>query len=321
MALPAANIEEAKGDENAPLIPPHEVKRRTLTGSWLSPLEQPRRVEPLASGPLPTDSRHKKFIAAAALTLDRITEENNSFFGELPERSFEVHPLQATYPGSGRVLTETLSRSLTNAPIGVPAPILPETVIASIARTKEGTVKAGALRYTWLEKGTLFRDGERGEKEERREEVFTYSARHHSKLEQFHDVRRPVFCINVKADVGEFLDLRLISILNTERSFLDEASKRFSKEGDSFCGLSCIDHAGRVFIDEKIVRRAAFHYSRFQQERLFQRTPLGPNTRGIADDIRLAHFIVMRSHLPELRFKDGRFDANSPGGEEDKWQI
>lgn len=317
MGLPARTngIQEEKSGIKAPIFPPHEVQRRTETGSWLSPLEQPKKVQPEVPNFLPSDSRHKKFIAAAAVALDKLTDENNSFFGELPERSFEAHPLQATYPGSSRVLTETLSRSVSSAPVGIPVGIHPETVIASLARTKEGSVKAGALRYTWLEKGSISRE------DLRREDVFTYSVRHHSKLEQFHDVRRPVYCINVKADVGDFLDLRLIAILNTERPFLDQAAKTFSKAGDSFSGLSCVDHSGRIFIDERVVRRAAFHYSRFQQERLFQRTPLGASTRGISDDVRFAHFIVTRSHLPELVFQNSRFEAAFQKNEETQWRI
>lgn len=317
MGLPAtdSNDQEEKGGASASFFPPHEIQRRTETASWLSPLEQPRKVQPQTPNFIPTDSRHKKFIAANAVSLDKLTEENNSHFGEAPERSFEAHPFQATYPGSSRVLTETLSRSVSNAPVDIPVGILPETVIASLARTKEGCVKAGAIRYTWLEKGFLYRE------DDRREDVYTYCIRHHSKLEQFHDERRPVYCINVKADIGDFLDLRLIAILNTERPFLDYAAKVFSKEGDAFSGLSCVDHTGRIFIDERIVRRAAFHYSRFQQERMFQRTPLGPSTRGIADDIRFAHFIVTRSHLPELGFRNGKFEAMFRRSEDTQWQT
>ena len=297
------------------------VRYKNETGTWLSPLEQPRPNEQARQPGPPRDSQHRRFVASAALHLDEIADENARHFGETLRKTFEAYPL---FPGlsASSVNEDCLHRSVDNCPVKVPWEIFPETAQANVVRDKEsGDPLAGSVRYAWLERGALMQD------KVVHEGIYTYQVRHHSKLEPFHEMRRPVYCINLKTDYGDLLDLRVVALVNTEMPFLNAAARRFARESDFFEGLPVVDHAGRLLVDERVIRRAAYHYAEYQRS-LFERLQMAsdrnevPSLRQPAasapEHIRYAHFLVFRSHLPELSFdkKSGTYALTIPTDDE-----
>ncbi len=289
------------------------VRRKNETGTWLSPIEQPNPASATASAPKPpSDGQHRRFIASAAHHLEEITAENATHFGEPLSSTFESYPL---LPGNNakKPDAECVRRSVNNCPLHIPSEILPQTVQSSVTREKHSSeILAGSMRYAWLERGSLLQNTvvHQG--------IYTYQVRHHSKLEPFHEMRRPVYCINLKTDYGDLLDLRVVALVNTEMPFLNAAAANFARKGDAFNGLPVVDHAGRLLVDERVIRRAAYHYADYQRS-LFERAKETSAKHEILsftqppantpDHIRYAHFLVFRSHLPELNFdkKNGSY--------------
>ncbi len=271
------------------------IQQKNRTGTWLSPLEQPKpTINSSDMCGTPKDSKHRRFIASLALNLDSLLNENRQQFGEPVLETFRKYPFFSTNDKSHGVSEEALTRSILNSPIHIPWKIPREIAYAALFRSTEGKPYAASVRYTWLEAGHLHRGNTRIEN------IFAYQIRHHTKLEAFHDVGRPVYCVNLKFDDIEPLDLRLLAVLTTELPFLDAACRFLSRKEDAFNGLYVVDHENRIFVDEKIVRRAAYFYSNFQRtqskEKLYNESPEIPLS------IRYSHFIVARSHLPEFRY-------------------
>lgn len=274
---------------------PLEVLERNRTATWLSPLAQPE-VRTASNSKVPTDTTLRKFIGKAALSLEDLVKENIAYFGEIPEESFNAYPLVTTSEKSAAAIPETVRRSIGNAPIQIPWTIPQECVSPSLHRsTTTGLPQAGTLRYSWLERGFLSNEGSKIH-----EGIYTLQVRHHTKLEAFHEMRRPVYCINLKSDSGDFVNLRMLMLLHTELPFLSRAALHFTRKEDFFGGLPVIDHHGRSFVDDRIIRRAAFCYAEFQRIRLLEGAPIGSANESLSDELLYAHFLVFRSHLPEL---------------------
>jgi hypothetical protein len=274
---------------------PIEVSVRNKTATWLSPLPQPSAYA-APNSQVPSDSTLRKFIGKTAMSLENLVNENVAFFGEIPEKSFNAYPLIAAKGRSDEAVPETVERSVSNSPINVPWEIPSECVTPSLQFSPTtGMPQAGTLRYTWLERGFLCRDDEKIH-----EGVYSLQIRHHSKLEAYHEMRRPVYCINLKSDSGDFVNLRLLMLLHTEMPFLTRAAKHFTRKGDFSGGAPVVDHHGRCFVDDQVIRRAAFCYAEFQRIRLIEGKPIGTSDEPLSDELRYAHFLVFRSHLPEL---------------------
>ncbi len=288
-------------------FPKAEIRRKDETGTWLSPIEQPAGPpgmvppEPAA----PADSRHRKYIAAFAGNLAQLVVENRDGFKEPLEETYRKQSFEPVLvSGSRQAKPEVLKRSTHNCPIKIPVSIPRERAIASAILNARREAVAGALLYTWTENGWI-RQGR-----VRQENMFLLQIRHHTKLEIFHDMERPVFCINAITFGPDSVDLRIMAIVKSEMSFLERAAAFFRREWDAYSGLPVVDHAGRVLIDERIIRRAGYYYTQYQRE--LNPDQLYRDNAEIKDAIRLAHFIVFRAHMPELSYNAARksFEMN-----------
>lgn len=278
-------------------LPKEEVQERSLRGTWLSILDQPQpRSGRRDELPVPVDARQRNYIRSAAFSRDSVAAENERHRGAGPGEIFKIYPFLTIAPETRKTEPRILRRSVRNVPLSIPCEILPEMCVPTVRRDKRGMPDSGSLRYCWLEKGVLAVDGVN------EEYCFTVQIRHHTRLEAHHDHVRPVYCINFKTDFEPFLDLRLVAIVTTEFPFLESAAAAFARAGDAFAGKPVVDRQGRVLLDERVIRRAAFTYGEHQRDAL--RGPVA----GLSDEIRRAHFLVWRSHFPELRFRPEQGD-------------
>lgn len=278
-------------------IGPEEIKEKNRTGTWLSPLQQPEATAGAVAceKKAPSDPRHRKFIGSLAECLDEIVEENKRTFGEPLEESFKAAGLNPRVaPERHDVNPEAFVRSARNCPLTIRDAIELSGVYTSLVVAENGVPRAAALLYTWIEKGFI-RQGRVVHHHE-----FLVQVRHHTRLESFHDVHRPVYCVNLKTAGSELLDLRVMAIIKSEMPFLEAAARQFGKDRDHFEGLPVVDHEGRVLIDERIVRRAAWEYSQYQ--RSIDPGQLYENEELLPERVKYAHFIVLRAHMPELNF-------------------
>ena len=272
---------------------PEEISYREEHGTWLSPMAQPSASQGRvpSEGSAPADKCHRRFVAKLAKDLYGIVTENKEHFGETIIESFKAYGFVACSSVSKKAVNEdALQRSLKHAPIAVPVKIFPETVVSTMD-CRQGQPVSSALTYTWTEKGWV-KQGRI-----KHEAILLVQVRHHTKLQSSHEMRRPVYCVNIKS-YGEMpFDLRVMAIVKSEMPFLEAAAQAFSGPRDAFQGLPIVDHQGRALLEERIVRRAAFHYSNFQNS-------IKPGNlydeNKVPELIRYAHFIVSRSHLPEL---------------------
>ncbi len=272
-------------------------KRKNLLGTWLSPIPQPAiRSQPFTLAPT-VDAVLRKYLGECALALEELVKESIVAFGVTPSESFAKTPLPAALQGKGTVTKAALSYSTSRCPLKAPWEILPETAVPSLQREKiTQNPQAGSVKFGWIERGTLSLH------DEVHSGIYSYQVRHHTKLEAFHDIDRPVFCINLKTECADLLDLRLISLLHTEFAFLTAAAKHFSTREDAWNGSPVIDKKGRVFVDERIVRRAGYHYTNYQRSLYdtVRQSPFAVNDSNLPLETRYAHFLIFRSHLPQL---------------------
>ena len=287
-----------------------DVTSRNRLGTWLSPLPQPLTTAacdaPLAGAPgraqtatAPRDSVHRRYLHTLARTQSSFVSENQRFYCEPPSETFRAYPLfataatQANSP-SNCVDPDTLARSQQNAPITCPYPIRPQAARARLERSQSGRAVAGALAYGWAEELSLAHESAT---------LMYIQVRQHTKLESYHDIRRPVYCINAQSCDQRALDLRLIAIIFTEMAALNAAAQEFARSEDFFGGIPVLDQHGRVWLDDRIVRRAAFHYSQHQivrpHDQLYRQEDI------IDDQLKRSHFLVLRSHLPEFAAPKG----------------
>ena len=271
-----------------------ETRQRQTNGTWLSPVAQPSTAPGMVpcETNAPSDERHRAFIASAATNLRGIVEEGEAAFMQPVEESYHAHGFAPAVEGTRAPKPEALTRSVRNCPIRIPVSPGEGEAIASLARDAQGKPFAAALLYTWTEAGHI-RQGRLISKD-----IFLIQVRHHTKLESHHDIDRPVYCINLKRFGEDCIDLRVMAIVKSEMPFLEAAAQAFSKEGDAYGGLPVVDHAGRVLIDERIVRRAGYCYSQYTRD-------LEAGALYAADltaQQRMAHYLVMRAHLPELSY-------------------
>ena len=282
-----------------------DVTNRNRLGTWLSPLPQPSiadcTVAALAAEPTgaaiaraPRDSVHRRYLRMLAHTQTSFVKENQRYYCEPPSDAFRAYPLFATAlsqnsSSASGADPETLNRSQKNAPITCPFPIRPQAARAKMVRAKNGRALAGALSYGWAEELKLNAGNS---------ELMFIQIRQHTKLESYHDIRRPVYCINAQSCDQRALDLRLVAIIFTEIELLSAAAAEFALPGDYANGAAVFDQHGRVWLDDRIIRRAAFHYS--QHQVLRQQNQLYKDEDGINDRLKRAHLLVLRSHLPEI---------------------
>lgn len=290
-----------------------EIQRKDETGTWLSPIEQPHpsvgMVPPETMAP--SDVRHKKFIVSFAGNLAQLVEENRSSFKQPLEETFQKRKFEPVLtPGTRQARPDILERSIQNCPLRIPVNIPQDSAVASVVLNAQRQPVAGALLYTWTEEGWI-KQGR-----VREENLFLMQVRHHSKLEIFHDMERPVFCINAMTFGPESIDLRVMAIVKSEMAFLEQAAALFRRECDAYAGLPVVDHEGRVLLDERIVRRAGYYYSQYQRD--LKAEALYADNEQIQGAVRMAHFIVFRAHLPELAYNPSRkaFEAALSTAEE-----
>jgi len=272
-----------------------EIAYKNKHGTWLSPISQPEAVQgfipPQPS--VPKDKRYKNFLGSLAKNLEQVVLENKQHFKEPLEKRVEVHDFNPCEEATPRRLrTAILKRSLENSPIEIPVSIQEEEVIVSLVKNEHKQPIAGALLYTWTEKGWI------SQGRMKYENIFLIQLRHHSKLEPLHDNDRPVYCLNLKSFGFDSVDLRVMAIIRSEMKFLEAAVQPFKRKGDAFEGLPVLDHKGRVLIDERIVRRAGYLYSQYQRD--LEQGRLYEYSEDLTEQVRLAHFIVLRAHFPEL---------------------
>ncbi|NMC64322.1 MAG: hypothetical protein GYA55_14250 [SAR324 cluster bacterium] len=278
-----------------------EIAYKNRHGTWLSPISQPEtshgfiRVASL----VPKDQRYRHFIGSLAKDLDQVVLENKQHFKEPLEERMGAHDFNPCERAASRKLRAAiLERSVENSPIEIPVSIQEEEVIVSLVKNEHEQPIAGALLYTWTEKGWI------SQGRMKYDNIFLIQLRHHSKLEPFHDNDRPVYCLNLRSFGPDSVDLRIMAIVKSEMKFLEAAVQPYKRKGDAFEGLPVLDHKGRVLIDERIVRRAGYLYSQYQRDlgegRLYEYTD------DLSDQIRLAHFIVLRAHFPELCYNRTR---------------
>ena len=103
-----------------------------------------------------------------------------------------------------------------------------------------------------------------------------------------------------------------MTILDEELPFLERAVGTFARQTDAFSGEVVKDSLGRFYIDDKIVRRAAFYYSQYQEQ--VEAAELYSESAELPAHIRHAHLLVLRSHLPELCFDEEQLSFD--GGED-----
>lgn len=271
--------------------------RKTRTGTWLSPLEQAATQSRSQLAP-PSDPIHRRFIVRCAGSLKAQIVENEEALGERLEETFARYPLLAAEDGGKGASKHAWVRSLKSLPL---ARRHTPPLESAIPRMKRSPVSrepyVGSLMYTWLERGEL-RDlaGQVVH-----HDAYTMQVRHHTKLEPFHEQRRPVYCINMKSDIDLSVDLRLIALLNVEIGFLEAAVDIFARPDDCFGGRVVLDAHRRVFIDEQVIRRAAFCYGQFQLDRsVLPREQRAAFDAQADQTVRAAHFLVVRAHPPEL---------------------
>jgi hypothetical protein len=275
-----------------------EILHKNKTGTWLSPLSQPQVQldHPIEAIPVPLDPQHRRYIAGLATSLPIILSENAEHFREPLDQSFQAYPLEARAAGDSSRKTRSLTRSQTNAPVQIPFPIAPNTVVANCSKDRSAIQLTGSLRYAWQEEVTLVQTNSQCTDKR----IFTIQVRHHTRLEPYHETRRPVFCINLKSNDLDFIDLRLITMLNVEGEFLEMATHAFRKEFDYAGGSPVRDTLGRIWIDERLIRRAAFQY--MQHQRSLSSETLYQDDTSVTPEIRFAHFLIHRSHQPELQY-------------------
>ena len=282
-----------------------DVSNRNRLGTWLSPLPQPILAEssgaPLAgaptvvtTAPVPRDSVHRRYLRMLARTQNSFVKENQRYYCEPPSEAFRAYPLFATAVAPNNSTSncadpEALNRSQRNAPITCPFTIRPEAARARLERSKLGRAVAGALSYGWAEELSLNQESSK---------LMYIQVRQHTKLESYHDIRRPVYCINAQSCDQRALDLRLVAIIFTELATLMAAAQEFARPEDFEGGNPVFDQHGRVWIDDRLIRRAAYHYS--QHQILRQHDQLYKDEEAIADRLKRAHLLVLRSHLPEF---------------------
>mgnify|MGYP000895633933 CR=1 FL=1 len=244
-----------------------EVLKKNNEGTWLSPIPQPF-AQGCESLP-PEDPKYRKFLGSVAIGLGTICDENDRFSRTPPKDikdKFQILPKD--------VLSST--------------PLSPTHEISNKEIQLEFGEFVDAARFRWHEKLSLLG---------MEEAIYAVQVRVHSKLEVYHDYARPTYSINLKSYGGKFFSLRLLSLVNTEWHFAERAVREYSKQIDFNGGLLVKDSLNRVWVDEQVIRRAAFHYSRYQIERTAQKKDL-----VVDDKLRFAHFIVFRSHLPKLSY-------------------
>lgn len=242
-----------------------EVQKKNNEGTWLSPISQPfSRTSETAP---PEDSKYRKYLGTVAIGLGAICDENDRFSRTPPRDLKDKFQL---------LTNEALSST----------PLTPTHEITDKEIQFEVGEFVDAARFRWHEKLAL---------PGMEEAIYGVQVRVHSKLEVYHDYARPTYSINLKSYGAKFFSLRLISLVNTEWNFAERAVREYSKQVDFNGGLLVKDSLNRIWVDEQVIRRAAFHYSRYQVERTAQKKDL-----VIDEKLRFAHFIVFRSHLPKL---------------------
>lgn len=245
-----------------------EVVSKNKTGTWLSPIPQPEVEVRLVNPPL--DKKLRNYLGAAALALPEIITESYRYQKLLPNDAKSALPLR-----ENQVVRDV--------------PCTPDReMLDSEIQFKADDHGVTSARFRWHEDVILHGVGEH---------VVVIQVRAHTKAELHHDVARPVYCINLKTYHDPYLNLRFLALLSPEIMFAEEAAKRFSKESDTHRGSIIFDQVGRVWIDEQVIKRAAYHYSRYQIERTANGT-----APVLTDEIRYAHFLVHRSHMPHLPF-------------------
>lgn len=247
-----------------------DILKKNSEGTWLSPIPQP--FAPISELPTPEDQKYKSFLGTVALNLGAICSENEKFLRTPPreiKKYFELLP------------TDVVSST----------PLIPTHHISNEEISLELGEIVDAARFRWHERLKLPKLDEA---------IYAIQVRVHSKLEVYHDYARPTYSINLKSYGAKFFSLRLLSLLNTEWNFAERAVREYSKQTDFNGGLLVKDSLNRVWVDEQVIRRAAFHYSRYQVERTAQKKDL-----VVDDKLRFAHFIVFRSHLPKLSYNAG----------------
>lgn len=281
-----------------------EISYKNRSGTWLSPIEQPWACipkSPLLDG-APNDLQYRRYLLAAAENLGELVTEFIDCYGEDLLATYRRYPLEFRAKKPIRWSEpQELVRSLRNCPITVPVEIEPKTTTSSQSYDSNRNQITGSLRYTWQAELKL------NQGRSISSDHFTFQVRHHTKLDASHENSRPVFCINIKSDDANLIDLRLCAILHIEAPFLVAAAKQFCKKGDHFDGQPVFDSLGRAWLDERIIRRAAFHYSQYQyelQESCLRNQKLYDQQEGLSEQIRWAHFLVHRSHLSELHFDE-----------------
>ncbi len=278
------------------LFPPHATRQKSRSATWLSPVAQPQVLgaKPLAAPEPPHDQRHKRFIVNIAAQLEALIRENETYFGHSLQESFAEFGLMARdKPGVGTAAPAALQRSLDHLPITPLYEPLQDNACGTLRADRRGTPITSTLRYTWLEE-VIFQTSTPKPKPQ----LMTMQVRHHSRLESFHENARPVYCINLKSVCSPYFDLRMLMLVNCEWAFLERACAPFARSGDFNHGMPVFDQLRRIFVDERVIRRAAYAYSMYQRLCFERRGSLHQGT--LDRTLRHAHFLVFRSHLPEV---------------------
>jgi hypothetical protein len=253
-----------------------EIQKKNSHGTWLSPIAQP--IAEISNQYPPSDSKYKKFLGTVALNLETICEENERFSRtppkEIKER-FELLPKDVV----------------------VCSPLTPTHEISNDEIQFDFGEFVDAARFRWHESLRL---------NDLPKSLYSVQVRVHSKIEVFHDYARPTYSINLKSYGPKPFSLRLLSLVNTEWNFAQRAAKEFSKPIDFYSGLLVKDSLNRTWVDDQVIKRAAYHYAIYQVERTAQKSGL-----ALDDKIRFAHFLIFRSHLPQLKFFDGSWFLSS----------
>lgn len=249
-----------------------EVVTKNKTGTWLSPIPQPEVEVRLVNPPL--DRKLRNYLGAAALALPEIVEESQKYQKLLPQEAKNKLPLRESQ----------VVRDL---------PCTPDRqILESEIQYKADDNGVSAARFRWHEDVILHGVGEH---------IAVVQVRAHTKLELHHDVARPVYCVNLKTYHAPNLNLRFLALLSPEVMFAEEAAKRFSKESDTHKGSIIFDQVGRIWVDEQVIKRAAYRYARYQVERTAKSA-----APVLTDEVRYAHFLIHRSHMPHLPYDADR---------------
>lgn len=252
-----------------------EIHFKNTTGTWLSYIPQPF-VEKKVSHP-PHDARLKNYFGASAWFLPEIKQEIDAQFKITPREAAERFPL-------------TVINFVSNVPCTPPRNLYEE----EISFHTESWVSAG--RVIFHEKITF---------ENMKTAVCAIQVRAHTKISLHHDNARPVYCINLKTYGKDPINLRLLAFLTSELGFMEQATRVFSRATDVQGGAIIFDNEHRAWIDEQIIRRAAYTYERYQIRKSSQKN--NSDVQPTAEEA-LAHFVIARSHLPQLKFDEtGKF--------------